>query len=86
MVLLVTIVSCLKPEINETITVPATSTKGECNPVLEIHSDWTLNLGVKDVVLRHTEGLIPMALSGNITRLNQDFVGLVIVINEFLLI
>ena len=69
-------VGCTKPEINETITVPATSTKGECNPVLEIHSDWTLNLGVKDVVLRHTEGLITMALSGNITRLNQEFCGL----------
>ena len=68
--------SCQKPEINEIITVPATSTKGECNPVLEIHSDWTLNLGVKDVVLRHTEGLITMALSGNITRLNQEFCGL----------
>ena len=68
--------SCQKPEINEVVTVPATNNKAECSPVLSIHSDWILNLGIKGLELRHTDGLITMAESGNITKLNQEFCGL----------
>ena len=67
--------SCQKPEINEVVTVPATNNKAECSPVLSIHSDWILNLGIKGLELRHTDGLITMALRGAINKLNQEFCG-----------
>ena len=75
-IILLLLTACTKPyEISGINNYSIDGENVRCERTLSYHSPWMFGVG-QGIELKHTDGLITMALSGDIVQLNKEFCGI----------